>query len=99
LPTNLLNRFGYNIEYDNNNTYQSLQIDFESIAAHVAQLHKQATKSGHDLWRVILAPELQPYLHKTEFGTYLKKHVQFTKKRSWVRHDDHYHVDFAVACR
>jgi len=62
------------------------------------QLHKIAKAQGHDLWRVILAPELQPPLFDTEYGNYLAKHVQFSKNRSWVRHDEHYHVDFEVAC-
>ena len=30
---------------------------------------------------------------------YLKDNIQFSKRRSWVRHDEHYHVDFAIPCK
>ena len=98
LPTNALNRLGYDIELDSKNEYNGLSVDYEAMAAHIAALHRQAKANGHDLWRVILAPELQPFLFKTEFGEYLRANVQFSKKRSWVRHDEHYHVDFRVPC-
>ena len=99
LPTNVLNKLGYDIEFDENDTYKSLSIDYEAIAAHVVALHKQAKKHGYDLWRVIFAPELQPNLYKTKYSGYLKDNIQFSKKRSWVRHDEPYHVDFAVPCK
>ncbi|MDX1488081.1 MAG: hypothetical protein R3268_07770, partial [Acidiferrobacterales bacterium] len=53
---------------------------------------------GAELWRVIFDPKLQPYLMRTKYGEYLRKHVRFSKKQSWVRHDEHYHVDFDVPC-
>ena len=98
LPTNVLNRLGYDVEFDSNNEFNGLKIDYIALAAHIVELHKQAKKRGHDLWRVIFAPELQAPLFETEYGDYLKAHIQFSKKRSWVRHDEHYHVDFEVAC-
>lgn len=98
LPTNLLNKFGYNIEFDNQDTYNGLSIDYQAIAAHIVALHKQAKKRGHDLWRVIFAPELQPNLFRTHYAAYLRDNIQFSKQRSWVRHDEHYHVDFALPC-
>ncbi|WP_394388830.1 penicillin-insensitive murein endopeptidase [Shewanella woodyi] len=98
LPTSPLNKFGYNIEFDEKDTYDGMSIDYEAIAAHVVSLHKQAKKYGHDLWRVIFAPELQPNLYKTKYADYLRNNIQFSKKRSWVRHDEHYHVDFAIPC-
>jgi len=99
LPTNVFNKYGYNIEFDKHGHYKGYAIDFESMAAHIVYLHKEAKKRGVDLWRVIFAPELQPYLFKTKYGSYLKENVQFSKKRAWVRHDEHYHVDFAVPCK
>jgi penicillin-insensitive murein endopeptidase len=65
----------------------------------IASLHRAALVKGHDLWRVIFDSKLQPYLVKTKYGAYLKKHIQFSKKRSWVRHDEHYHVDFDIPCK
>lgn len=69
------------------------------MGAHIVSLHKEVLKKGGDLWRVIFDPELQPFLFKTKkYGAYLKKKIQFSKKRSWVRHDEHYHVDFKINC-
>ncbi|ODB44823.1 peptidase [Pseudoalteromonas sp. BMB] len=99
LPTNVLNKLGYNIEFDVNGHYDGMYIDYEAIAAHVVALHKQAKAHGHDLWRVIFDPKLQPNLYKTKYAQYLKDNIQFSKKRSWVRHDEHYHVDFAIPCK
>jgi penicillin-insensitive murein endopeptidase len=98
LPTHPLNKFGYDIEFDKNDEYDGLRIDYEAIAAHIVALHKQAKAVGYDLWRVIFAPELQPNLYATTHGPYLKKYITFSTKRSWVRHDEHYHVDFAIPC-
>jgi len=98
LPTHLFNRFGYNIEFDKKGNYNNLKIDFDALAAHIVQLHKEAKKQGHDLWRVIFDPELQPLLFKTKYADYLKNNVTFSSKHSWVRHDEHYHVDFLIPC-
>lgn len=98
LPTHVLNRFGYDIEFDRDGKYKNLTIDFEALAAHVVQLHKEAKKRGYDLWRVLFDPALQPYLFKTKYADYLKENIFIPEKRSWVRHDDHYHVDFSIPC-
>lgn len=98
LPTHPFNRFGYDIEFDNKNQYEGLQMDFEAIAAHIVALHKSAKNRGYDLWRVIFDPKLQPYLYQTQYKQYLRQNIQFSKKPSWVRHDEHYHVDFDIPC-
>ena len=82
LPTNPLNKLGYNIEFDSKNKYKKYSIDFVAMAAHIVELHKAAKKNGHGLWRVIFAPELQPKLYETEYAKYLRENVQFSKKRS-----------------
>lgn len=99
LPTHPLNKFGYNIEFDTDDQFDGMRIDYEAIAAHIVTLHKQAQKRGYDLWRVIFDPKLQPNLFKTKYASYLKAHIQFSKKPSWVRHDEHYHVDFEIPCK
>ena len=98
LPTHPLNKFGYDIEFDSNDQYDGLSIDYEAIAAHIVALHKQAKVQGYDLWRVIFDPKLQPNLYKTPYAEYLKTNIQFSSKRAWVRHDEHYHVDFDIPC-
>lgn len=99
LPTNVFNKWGYELEFNNNGELGNLRIDFEAVAEHIVQLHLAAKKRGGDLWRVILAPELQPRLKGTERWSYLEKNVEFSTKRSWVRHDEHYHVDFDFKCK
>lgn len=99
LPTNPLNKWGYNIEFNNRGQFENYSIDYEALAAHLVALHKEAKQLGFDLWRVIFDPKLQPKLFETQYGPYLEKHIQFSKKPSWVRHDEHYHVDFEVPCK
>jgi penicillin-insensitive murein endopeptidase len=99
LPTTPFNKFGYNIEFDNHGRFEEFTIDYEALAAHVVALHKEARSQGYDLWRVIFYPKLQPNLYKTKYAAYLRKNIRFSNKRSWVRHDEHYHVDFLVPCK
>jgi penicillin-insensitive murein endopeptidase len=57
-----------------------------------------AKAKGSGLALVIFDRQYLPRLFATRRGIYLKKHVVFMKGKPWVRHDEHYHVDFAVAC-
>lgn len=98
LPTTALNKWGYYIEFDAVGNYKNLHIDYEALAAHIVALDKTAKTNGTGLRRVIFDPKLQPYLFKTRYAAYLKKYIQFSKQRAWVRHDEHYHVDFRVKC-
>ncbi|MCI5212647.1 MAG: replication initiation protein [Candidatus Electrothrix sp. ATG2] len=99
LPTHPLNKFGYSIEFDASGTYEEYKIDYEALAAHLIALHKATKERKAELWRVLFDPKLQPYLMSTQHGAYLKANIQFSKKRSWVRHDEHYHVDFRIPCQ
>ncbi len=97
LPTHPLNKYGYDIEFDKKGRYEEYRIDYEAMASHLVALHK-ATKQHHaEIGRVIFDPQLQPQLLGTS-QELPKQHVTFSKKRSWVRHDEHYHVNFVVAC-
>ena len=99
LPTHVFNKLGYAIEFDKKGHYEEYSIDYEAMAAHIVSLHKKAQEKGAKIWRVIFDPTLQPYLFRTKYGKYLKTHINFSKKKSWVRHDEHYHVDFIVKCK
>ena len=98
LPTNPLNKYGYEIEFDQSGRYNNLRIDFEALAAHLVALHQQAEQHHIGIWRVLFDPALQPHLLDTRHGGYIKRHIKLANKRSWVRHDEHYHVDFALPC-
>jgi penicillin-insensitive murein endopeptidase len=99
LPTGLANRLGYDIEFDAAGRYQDYRIDFPAIAEHLYQLHRAATARGAGLALVIIDAPFLPTLFATPRGPYLKQHLTFMKGKPWVRHDEHYHVDFAVPCK
>jgi penicillin-insensitive murein endopeptidase len=99
LPTHALNRYGYDIEFDRIGRYDDYQIDFDALGAKIVALHKSAKDRGIEIWRVLFDPRLQPRLYKTRHGDYIRKNILIPTKRSWVRHDDHIHVDFIVGCR
>ena len=98
LPTYPWNRLGYDIELDDKGSYRDLSIDYDALAAHISALDRAAKARGHRLWRVIFDPELQLGLFASEHGRALATDIQLSTKRSWVRHDEHYHVDFVVPC-
>lgn len=99
LPTHALNKYGYAIEFDTKSRYGHYRIDYEALAAHLVALHKSAAQHGIGIWRVIFDPKLVSNLYKTAYGNYINKHIEIPDKESWVRHDEHYHVDFDVKCK
>ena len=98
LPTGLTTRFGYDLEFDATGQHDDLHIDFDAIADHLYELHRTAAAQGSGLALVIFDPRYLSRLFATARGPYLQAHVPFMKGTPWVRHDEHYHVDFAVRC-
>ena len=98
MPTNVTNKWGYNLEFDASGRLEEWVIDYAAMAEHLYQLHQAALKRNTDIWRVIFDPELQPMLVPSPRWPYLEKNLSFSIKRSWVRHDEHYHVDFEIPC-
>lgn len=99
LPSGVFNKFGYAIEFDSKGRFEDLTIDFDAIAEHLYALHAAAKKNGIALERVIFDPRLLAKLYKTRRGEFIRQNISFLKGQAWVRHDEHYHVDFAVACK
>lgn len=97
-PTHLFNRFGYDEEFDSSGRGAAGEIDFHLIARHLDSLDKYARKLGGGIRRVILAPDLQDNLFATPAGAALRGKITFNTRQAWVRHDDHYHVDFDFPC-
>ncbi|MBL4661541.1 MAG: penicillin-insensitive murein endopeptidase [Alcanivoracaceae bacterium] len=97
-PTTVFNKFGYDVDFNNLGDFKSYHIDFKAMAAHIKALDISAKQKGYGIRRVIFDPKLQAKLFDTADGDYLVKNIVFLKKRSWVRHDEHYHVDFIIPC-
>ena len=99
LPTSPANRFGYDLEFDASGHQGELAIDFPAIAEHLYQLDAAARARGVGIALVIFERAYLPRLFATARGPYLKQNLVFMKGKPWVRHDEHYHVDFAVRCK
>lgn len=99
LPTGLTNKLGYDIEFDTTGRYGEYTIDFPALAEHLYQLQQAARAKGVGVSLVILDPVYLPKLFTTARGPHLEKTLPFMKGKPWVRHDEHYHVDFSVPCK
>ncbi len=98
LPSSPLNKFGYGLEFDAQGRAGELRIDFEALAAHLVALRETARRKEVGIALVILDPPLMNELMKTSQGKKLHG-LPFMKGKPWIRHDEHYHVDFAVPCK
>lgn len=97
-PANILNKYGYSIDFNLDGEFEGLFIDYEAFAAHLAALKQAAADHGVDIWRIIFDPKMQPALKGTKAWSQISD-LQFSTRRSWVRHDEHYHVDFSIPCK
>jgi penicillin-insensitive murein endopeptidase len=95
LKTHLFNRWGYAYEFDSSGTTKKYLIDFESMSAHLNILLALAPKYHLGIRRIIFTPEFLPFLFTAKDGEKLKN-IFFVQKPGWLRHDDHYHVEFEL---
>jgi penicillin-insensitive murein endopeptidase len=98
LPGSMFNRYGYDIEFDDDGRYEDYRIDFEALAELIHAIDNAAKAAGIGIARVIFEVPLQRHLWTTSRGAYLKRHVRFSTRAAWVRHDEHIHIDFDVRC-
>ncbi len=99
MPTGVTNKFGYGIDFDEKAKFEGYTIDFEAIGEHLYQLDMAAKAKGFGIALVIFEPSFIPKLLATKRGEYLKDKINFMKGKAWIRHDDHYHVDFDIPCK
>lgn len=99
LPTSAFNRFGYDLEFSDRGSLGDHQIDWEALGLWLRELHRSAQRHGAPIRRVIFEVPLQQRLFKSTHGAYLRNNITFSTKQAWVRHDEHFHVDFSVPCR
>ena len=95
----VVNMLGYSITFDDNGRRGNTRIDFEAIAKHLLALDAATRARGIRIRRVIFEPPLHKHLFATEHGKLLPGRMAFMRDRAWIRHDQHYHVDFDVACK
>lgn len=99
VPTSIFNQYGYSVRFDRQGRYGALKLDFDAMGEHLLALDKAARAHGIRIGRVIFDPELHPQLAATKAGAAAISKLPFQKKRAWVPHSEHYHVDFEVGCR
>jgi len=98
LDTGSAARFGYCLELDAEGRLGTLRIDFEALAALLLELDRAGRLHGLTVAKVIVAPEYVPLVLGTPSGARLGRlETAFLRTPAWVRHDEHLHVDFALA--
>jgi penicillin-insensitive murein endopeptidase len=96
LPSGPTWKFGYAHEFDAQGREGELHIDNAAIVAHLLALDRAARRHGLRIDRVIFDPALQPAVFAAPGGDLLRQRVRFLPTPAWVRHDEHYHVDFKL---
>jgi penicillin-insensitive murein DD-endopeptidase len=98
LPTSILNRWGYDLEFDGRGKNGGLTIDFDAVALHLSALRHAAKAHDIGIQRVFFDTRYQSQLRTTAAWPQIRS-LRFSTRKGWWRHDEHYHVDFAVPCR
>lgn len=98
LPASALNKYGYAWEFDGAGKADGLTIDYDALGAHLLALDRAGEQLHAPIQRVIFDPRLMEHLFQTRHGAALRA-LPFMRQKPWIRHDEHYHVDFAIACR
>ncbi|QBI05006.1 replication initiation protein [Pseudoduganella albidiflava] len=99
LPSSPLNRFGYGLEFDDQGRLPGIRIDFDAMVEHLYQLSVAARRHNVTIERVIFDPPLMEKLFRSSRrGAELADILPFMKARPWIRHDEHYHIDFGIPC-
>lgn len=95
IPISVLNDFGYGVDFDAQGRFEALRIDWKAMVDHWLALEAAGKGRGVAIRRIILAPSLQKTLLKkeTRAAAFVKR---FNKRRAWVVHDEHYHIDFSI---
>ncbi len=95
VPIEYGNKFGYGVEFDAKGVHGDLEIDWKALTDHLLALEESGKAYRTKIRRVILAPELRNLLIKKDPRA-RRFASRFSKRKSWVRHDEHYHVDFDI---
>jgi penicillin-insensitive murein endopeptidase len=98
LPTWPWNGFGYWWEFDSQGKTAAYQIDFDELTAFLESLDRQTSHHGLRIVRVIIDPDYVPLLMQGNGSKRLSRTAgKLTRSPVAVRHDEHVHIDFALA--
>jgi penicillin-insensitive murein endopeptidase len=95
VPISATNKFGYGLEFSKNGVLGERVIDWSAIGAHLLALESAGAARGVRIERIILTPDFHRRLFRENPGV-RRLAPLFMQKEAWVRHDEHYHVDFGV---
>jgi penicillin-insensitive murein endopeptidase len=98
INASVVNMLGYSVTFDNEGRRGNTRIDFEAVAKHLLALDVAAKANGIRVSRVIFEPPLHRLLFASAAGREVQGRLSFMQRPAWVRHDQHYHVDFDVPC-
>jgi penicillin-insensitive murein DD-endopeptidase len=95
LPILAVNRYGYGLEFNRLGALGTLHIDWKALADHLLALEAAGADRGVSIERVIITPDFHRALFE-QAPELLPLRRKFMLREAWVRHDEHYHVDFAI---
>jgi len=95
-PASVTNKWGYGLEFDTKGRLGELSIDFDAVALHLQALDEAAQKTGIRIRHVIFEPSYQGMLRAAPAWKSLS--FPLYPNKVWIRHDEHYHVEFQIPC-
>lgn len=95
LPISAVKKLGYGLQFDKRGQLGGLSIDWKALAAHLLALEAAGKEHGVVVERIILTPDFHERLFR-EAPELTRLRPRFMKREAWVRHDEHYHVDFKI---
>lgn len=97
VPIQAHRKFGYALEFDASGALPGtgLRVDFRALAAHLLTLERVGKDHGVVVERVIVTPDFHRALLAAEPRLEAMR-GRFMQQEAWVRHDEHYHVDFGL---
>ena len=94
VPDSLVDGFGYAVELDGQGNLGERRLDAGALARLIEAAVEVGQAKGRPLEKVILALEFQGMVKKELRGQ--ARRVAFNESQTWVRHDDHIHLDFGL---
>jgi penicillin-insensitive murein endopeptidase len=95
LPISAFNKFGYGLEFDKRGRLGDLQIDWRAIGEYLLALEAAGQAHQVRIQRIIITPSFHQQLFQRAPAI---RHLSylFMPTEAWVRHDEHFHVDFDI---